>query len=308
MKCPRCGFNNLDWAKYCKKCNTALTPKYVRVIPSRPPSAQRQRSYGGPSHGWSPGGAGATAPVPSSPSSSSSQGQVKVEANALSGPSFKGKEYIQTPLSAPITQDYGHFSESYLAGEGVAQRAFGEEVEDIRSESERDRSSYEGYEDIRQIEGYEEVVNFDDYGETVTLDIASVGTRFAAYLMDVAILSVLSLLTVYLAMSVAGVSGRLGQTVAMGVPVFLILYVLYFWILTAFGGQTLGKRVLGIRVVTDSGEEPRLGRSFLRVIGYFVSSAVLYMGFIWSIFDSRSQGWHDKIARTYVVRDQRDSP
>ncbi|MEM4658574.1 MAG: RDD family protein [Candidatus Methanosuratincola sp.] len=194
---------------------------------------------------------------------------------------------------------------SPLTHEGAHPRALGEEVEDGLGEGELGRSPYEGYEDIRQIEGYEEVV---DYGEAITLDLAGVGTRFAAYLMDVAILSVLSLLTVYLAMSVAGASGRVGQTVAMSFPVFLILYVLYFWILTAFGGQTLGKRVFGIRVVTDSGEEPGLGRSFLRVIGYFVSSAVFYLGFIWSIFDSRSQGWHDKIARTYVVRDQRDSP
>jgi hypothetical protein len=39
----------------------------------------------------------------------------------------------------------------------------------------------------------------------------------------------------------------------------------------------------------------------LRYVGYLVSAIVVSLGFIWILFDSKRQGWHDKIAKTYVV-------
>jgi len=39
-----------------------------------------------------------------------------------------------------------------------------------------------------------------------------------------------------------------------------------------------------------------------QTIGYWLSGAVFYLGFIWVAFDDKKQGWHDKIARTFVVR------
>jgi uncharacterized RDD family membrane protein YckC len=37
-----------------------------------------------------------------------------------------------------------------------------------------------------------------------------------------------------------------------------------------------------------------------RLLGYVVSS-ILYLGFIWILFDERRQGWHDKLAGTVVI-------
>jgi hypothetical protein len=39
----------------------------------------------------------------------------------------------------------------------------------------------------------------------------------------------------------------------------------------------------------------------LRYVGYLVSGIVMSLGFIWILFDRKRQGWHDKLARTYVV-------
>jgi uncharacterized RDD family membrane protein YckC len=64
--------------------------------------------------------------------------------------------------------------------------------------------------------------------------------------------------------------------------------------------------LLGLRVARESdGSAPGLGRSFLRYIGYFVSGLALGIGFLWVAFDSRKQGWHDKIAGTVVIRRSR---
>jgi uncharacterized RDD family membrane protein YckC len=40
----------------------------------------------------------------------------------------------------------------------------------------------------------------------------------------------------------------------------------------------------------------------LRYVGFVISIIPLAIGLIWAGFDPRKQGWHDKIAGTYVVR------
>ena len=39
-----------------------------------------------------------------------------------------------------------------------------------------------------------------------------------------------------------------------------------------------------------------------RYLGYYVSIFGLMIGFAWVAFDPRKQGWHDKLARTLVIR------
>jgi uncharacterized RDD family membrane protein YckC len=79
-----------------------------------------------------------------------------------------------------------------------------------------------------------------------------------------------------------------------------IAYFVGFW---TWRGQTPGMMLFGLRVARDSdGAKPGLARSLLRYVGYFVSWIALFIGFIWVAFDSRKQGWHDKIAGTVVVR------
>jgi uncharacterized RDD family membrane protein YckC len=72
--------------------------------------------------------------------------------------------------------------------------------------------------------------------------------------------------------------------------------------LWATTGQTLGKMALGIKVIGADGAPVSWGKAILRYVGYIVSGLVLGLGFIWVAFDARRQGWHDKIAGTYVVR------
>jgi uncharacterized RDD family membrane protein YckC len=39
-----------------------------------------------------------------------------------------------------------------------------------------------------------------------------------------------------------------------------------------------------------------------QIIGQWVAAIFCYIGFIWALFDANKQGWHDKIAKTLVVR------
>ena len=84
------------------------------------------------------------------------------------------------------------------------------------------------------------------------------------------------------------------------IQVFPIVYFVGFW---TWRGQTPGMMILGLRVAREAdGMSPGLGRSILRFVGYWICWITLFIGFFWVGFDSRKQGWHDKIAGTVVVR------
>ncbi|RQW79971.1 MAG: RDD family protein [Geobacter sp.] len=80
--------------------------------------------------------------------------------------------------------------------------------------------------------------------------------------------------------------------------VFGPLYFLIFWMLT---GQTIGQRVMGLRVVRLNGRRMGFWLSLVRWYGYQVCIFTLGIGFLWVLIDNRRMGWHDKLARTCVV-------
>jgi uncharacterized RDD family membrane protein YckC len=77
-------------------------------------------------------------------------------------------------------------------------------------------------------------------------------------------------------------------------------YVLYFW---AFRGATIGKKVLGLRILREDGVEPMgWGKAGMRLLGYMASGFILYIGFIMVAFTDRKRGLHDMIAGTVVIK------
>jgi uncharacterized RDD family membrane protein YckC len=76
-----------------------------------------------------------------------------------------------------------------------------------------------------------------------------------------------------------------------------IIYNIGFWMLS---GQTPGKRILGVRVMRVDGERLRLRNAVLRQVGYWIST-IFFLGFLWILFDSKRQGFHDKIGDTIVT-------
>ncbi len=83
--------------------------------------------------------------------------------------------------------------------------------------------------------------------------------------------------------------------------IFPFLYSVLFWI---YLGGTPGKRLLRLKVLDEqTGHKLTFGQAALRYIGYIPSTLLLMLGFIWIAFDAKKQGWHDKIAKTVVVRE-----
>lgn len=81
---------------------------------------------------------------------------------------------------------------------------------------------------------------------------------------------------------------------------FGLVYFVGFW---SYRGQTPGMMPFRLWVVNlEDGARPDVVRAFLRYVGLIISFAVILLGVIWVAFDSRKQGWHDKIASTLVIR------
>ncbi len=76
--------------------------------------------------------------------------------------------------------------------------------------------------------------------------------------------------------------------------------VILFWM---YRQATPGKMVISAKIVdAKTGGKPTTGQLIGRYFAYYVSTIVLLLGFIWVAFDTRKQGWHDKLAGTVVVR------
>ena len=120
---------------------------------------------------------------------------------------------------------------------------------------------------------------------------ASFGKRFLAALLDGIIVGV-----------IGGILGRIlgggpaGQAFSAAVA---LGYYIYF---EGGKGATLGKKALGLKVISTSGASPiGYGSAAVRYVGRIVSAIPLALGYLWMLWDKDKQTWHDKIAGTYVV-------
>ena len=149
----------------------------------------------------------------------------------------------------------------------------------------------------------------------VFLELAGLGSRFAAAMLDTVCLGALMVLAGLLLWGMgalvahAGGSGVLASLggvglaigIALGLGVFLAYYIVCEMRLN---GQTPGKRLLGIRVVRDSGQPVRLLDSALRnLIRFFEATAGAYtLTFVSLLVTARRKRLGDLAAGTIVVR------
>ena len=65
--------------------------------------------------------------------------------------------------------------------------------------------------------------------------------------------------------------------------------------------QTVGKALMGLRVLGQDGRRLTFSQALIRALSYYISGLALFIGFLWVLVDDRRQAWHDKLARTLVV-------
>jgi len=131
--------------------------------------------------------------------------------------------------------------------------------------------------------------------------------RVLAYLLDSVLLitvqTALSLL-INLTIGMLGIATEGDPAINTIIWLFgAVLSISYAVFFTGYCGQTPGKMVLRIKVIRTDGSPINYGRAALReVLGKFISSILLGIGYLMVAFDNRKQGLHDKIADTYVIK------
>jgi uncharacterized RDD family membrane protein YckC len=92
------------------------------------------------------------------------------------------------------------------------------------------------------------------------------------------------------------------EPIGLSLFVGILTFVLYFTFFTYWGGQTPGKMLMRVRVMTtDLGEVP-LPRALLRTVCYIASSFFFGLGFMIAAFNREKRALHDFVAGTRVVR------
>jgi uncharacterized RDD family membrane protein YckC len=95
----------------------------------------------------------------------------------------------------------------------------------------------------------------------------------------------------------AGVSS--GASSGIGILIGLIYYTV---MIGSSRGQTLGQMALGIRVIDfNTGGPIGYGRAFIRWLVSILSALVIFLGYLWMLWDKEKQCWHDKAANDVVV-------
>ena len=135
--------------------------------------------------------------------------------------------------------------------------------------------------------------------EALDLELAGPIRRIYAYAIDIGIL----LMVVFIVGPIIGSREGIFDVPNVGEGIIdVFIFLAYFIIPTGIFGRTIGKWVAGISVVDDEGNKPGVAIAIPReVVGRFVSIITFGLGILWVIFDPKRQGWHDKIAGTYVV-------
>jgi uncharacterized RDD family membrane protein YckC len=136
-------------------------------------------------------------------------------------------------------------------------------------------------------------------GPAPGMEFASPGARLVGYIVDLLIQFVAFLLLAVITIVLGAVFFPLAFLSSLAIIVLAIGYFPYFW---ATSGQTPGMSMMKIKVVRDAdGGAITSGQAILRLLGFWVSSFVFYLGFIWIFIDKRRRGWMDLIAGTVVV-------
>jgi uncharacterized RDD family membrane protein YckC len=81
----------------------------------------------------------------------------------------------------------------------------------------------------------------------------------------------------------------------------LVLFAVYHTLAHGMSGATLGKRLLGIRVVGPDGKRPAFPRAAIRAVLGLISLLLLGLGVLLALFTRSGRGLHDLLARTWVV-------
>ena len=140
--------------------------------------------------------------------------------------------------------------------------------------------------------------------EMIGAESAGLGARYVAAGVDVMLLALADLIVVYLTIQICGLTiNEISALPLAPLAAFLALQNGGYLVACTVGGQTIGKWLMGIRVVgVERSDILDIGRSLLRTLAWVILAVPAGLGLLTALLSDDRQGLHDRLARTRVVR------
>jgi uncharacterized RDD family membrane protein YckC len=141
---------------------------------------------------------------------------------------------------------------------------------------------------------------------------AGFGIRLAAYMIDLLILVVADAIAIFAVILLTRATiqqPEFARDTGLSVSKYAcaligLVYFVYFW---GRQGATPGKKMLKLcvrlRAYPTASFGIGEGKAFVRLIGYGISSFLLFLPFLMILFNQERRGLHDVLAGTIVVRE-----
>jgi uncharacterized RDD family membrane protein YckC len=152
---------------------------------------------------------------------------------------------------------------------------------------------------------------------------ASFGARLGALVIDWVVIYLLQSFLIVPLLGLVGISllpdlqnannlteeeaiGMLGPIMAAAGAIWLVsiaIFLLYYSFMESSKYQgSIGKMAVGIKVTDMNGAPISFGKALLRTIGKYLSSMIMFIGYLIAAFTEKKQALHDLIASTLVLK------
>jgi uncharacterized RDD family membrane protein YckC len=142
---------------------------------------------------------------------------------------------------------------------------------------------------------------YDNPYGTPAVQYASWIQRVGAYLLDD-----LVIVPFYIVIAIIGAASDSTVASVLAVIVYIagaVTSIYNRWFLGGRTGQTWGKKVVGLRLVSEETGQPiGAGMAFVRDLAHIIDGIICYIGFLFPLWDAKKQTIADKIMKTIVVR------
>jgi len=151
---------------------------------------------------------------------------------------------------------------------------------------------------VHDVEGWAEVA--DVQGKASSLPLASTKKRVFAFLIDFGLIFGITM-AVILTQQVLSPASNLGNEVSTSLFITIGLLWLYSTLLEGFNGQSIGKRIIGLKVVRTDGKKMSYDHAAVRNFGKVLPLLPFDLLYGWRIKNQAFSRYFDKFAGTTVI-------
>jgi uncharacterized RDD family membrane protein YckC len=164
-----------------------------------------------------------------------------------------------------------------------------------------------------RVEGEVEEAAAEVSGEGAQIEWGGFARRAGALLIDSGVILLLAIVMFALSyigykVGLAAHNQKIGRENAETLAVLFLwggvgLSAAYFVVFHGMNGRTIGKWLLGLRVVGPRQRAVTFRQAFVRWLAA-AGFAPIGLGFLWVLWSREKRAWHDILARTWVIRER----